>query len=240
MVVSDLLYTSLRLAGILHAAGRTASTSVMLDAFNSLNALVDAWNAEQLSVYAIERRTFTLTIGVGTYTIGIGGALNTPRPIKIERANGVIGNPEVNPEIEIITAEDWAEMPFKVDSSLFGPTKLFYQSSYPLGTIYFTPAPAGPASVHLYVWAQFTQFALQAEVLALPPAYLRALEYNLAVELSAHPQFRRFPMDPTVAKMAAEFKNAIRELNAQVQYGISPISQAAESAESSEPRSHAA
>jgi hypothetical protein len=207
MIVSELLYRALRLAGAVQLAGRSASATEMTDAFATLNALIDGWNAEGLSVHAIERSFFALQANVGQYTIGTGGDLNTPRPPKIEAAHGMVGTPLMEPPIKICTATEWANIPLKGETSNFGPRNLFYEATHPIG---------------LYLWKQLAQFASQSSTISLPAAYQRAIEYNLAVELSLTPRFRRFAMDPGVAEKAAEFKQAIRELNAGLNFGFTP------------------
>jgi hypothetical protein len=222
MIVSELLYRALRLAGAVQLAGRSASATEMTDAFNTLNALIDGWNAEGLLVHAVERSFFPLQANVGQYTIGAGGDFNTPRPPKIEAAHGMVGTPLMEPPIKICTAAEWANITLKGETSNLGPRNLFYEATHPLGKIYLHPAPSTVMSVALYLWKQLAQFASQSTTISLPAAYQRAIEYNLAVELSLTPRFRRFAMDPGVAEKAVEFKQAIRELNAGLNFGFTP------------------
>jgi hypothetical protein len=225
MTVSELLYRALRLAGAVQLSGRTASASEMSDAFNTLNSLIDGWNAEGLTVHAITRSSFSLQANVGQYTIGAGGDFNVTRPPKIEAAHGIVGTPVVEPPIKICTAPEWAAVALKGETSNLGPRNLFYEATHPLGKIYFHPVPSAAMSVALYLWKPLAQFANQSETVNLPSGYLRAVEYNLAVELSLTPRFRRFAMDAGVAAKAAEFKQAIRELNAGLNFGMTPAAQ---------------
>jgi hypothetical protein len=222
MLVSELLYTALRLAGVIQLSGRTASTTEMADAFAALNALIDGWNAEQLAVYAIDRQVYSLTSATASYTIGTGATWDTARPAKIEAAHVIVGSPTIERPVKVCTAPEWAAIAFKGETSNLGPTSLFYEALSPTGTVYVSPIPSANMSIVLFVWAQLAQFAAQSDTVTLPVGYVRAITFNLAVELSQTPRFSRFPMDAGVAQKAAEFKAAIRELSAQLNYGDGP------------------
>jgi hypothetical protein len=219
MLVSDMLYTALRLAGVVQAAGRSLSTAEMSDAFDTLNALIDGWNGEDLALYAIEQKSKTLT-AVASFTIGpTGDLVTTARPVKIQAAEVYVGL--LSRAVKVMSADEWGGLQVKGEISNVGPEALFYEPNIPNGTVRVAPIDAGTNanSLKLYVWSQLSQFAAQGDTVTLPPAYLRAIEYNLAVELSLGPRFIRFPMDPNVPAKAADFKAKIVQMNAQLVYG---------------------
>jgi hypothetical protein len=226
MIVSELLYQSLRHAGVIQLSGRTVSASEMADAFVTLNALIDALNAEQLAVYAVERKTGTLSASTSVYTVGTGATFNFARPAKIEAASVLVGSPAHDQHVEVMTASEWAKVTNKGEVSNFGPRYLFYEALNPTGNVHVAPMPVGTMTLVMYVWAQIAQFANQAATVTLPPAYLKLITYNLAVELSLTPRFRRFAMDPGVAAIAKQAKADVANLNAQLNFSAAAATEA--------------
>jgi hypothetical protein len=220
VIVSELLYSALRLAGVLGQAGRTASATEMTDAFTALNNLVDNWNAEKLAVYAIEKKVVALTASTAEYTIGTGGAFAFPRPPKIEAAHCIVGTPAIDQVIKVCSPAEWAAILIKGETTNLGPRNLFYEATLPLGKVYFHPIPSATMGAALFVWSQLAAFASQAATVTLPTGYLDAVIYNLAVDLSLTPRFVRFPMDPAVVGRAAEYKAALKAHNAELNFGL--------------------
>lgn len=221
MTVETLLYDALRLAGIVQLSGRTASTTEMADAFRALNHLIDGWNAEKLSVYAIERKTFALAANTASYTIATGATWDTARPPMIEAAHVIVGSPAIERPIAILPAAAWAAIPLKAQTSNFGPESLFYEALVPTGKVWVHPIPTASMSIALFVWGQLTAFEAQDDDVDFPAGYARAITYNLAVELANAPRFRRFAMDANVAALADRYKAEIQAKNAQLLYGLS-------------------
>ena len=210
MSVRDLLASSLRLAGIL-ADGETPSASEAVDALLALNQLLEGWNIESLAVYCVNRTEHALTSGKADYTCGTGGDFATiERPTKIENAAVLIGDIEY-PVVPCTDAE-WAEIPDKALSSSL-PEALHYLPTYPLGTVQLWPAPGSGMSLVLYAWNQLTAVADVNATLSLPPGYLKALRYNLAVELAG--EFGA-PLSQVVAEIAMGSRAAIKRQNKQL------------------------
>jgi hypothetical protein len=218
MRVYDLLYVSHRIAGILGAPQRTLSQAEIADAFDALNAMLDSWNTERLMIYSITRQVHPLVASQQIYTIGasISASFNTTRPPTIEKASildePLSAQPRESP-IEIVTALQWQNIPIKTTLSPF-PDMLWYDAAYPLGKIHLYPVPSETNSLVLYPWTQFSQFAAVTDTVAFPSAYLRAIQYNLAVELA--PRYPSTRMSPMVIPMAIEAKAAVKNLNAPI------------------------
>jgi hypothetical protein len=194
--------------------GRTPSPSEVDDAFYALNALLDSWLLERLLVYEIGRNVQTLNAGQQTYAIGTGAAdFNVARPLRIEKAGLIYqGNPSQPLElgIQILTVEAWGNIPVKNIQSPI-PLSLWYDAQFPVGQVNFWPIPSVTQQVALYLWNQIGQFTDITTPLNLPPGYLRALQYNLAVELAV--RFPRTQMNPAVAQIAMDAKAKIKAIN---------------------------
>jgi hypothetical protein len=135
------------------------------------------------------------------------------RPVRITNAFTRLtsmGQGGLDFPIEIIALKEWNTYLLK---NLPGPwpLKLYYDPSYPLGTIYCYPAPSGATELHLWTDTTLTQFANIDQQVSLPQGYLRALKWNLAQEIWT--EYYDDPLPAAIVKMAAESKKDIERLN---------------------------
>ena len=63
----------------------------------ALNRMIQKWNTEELMVYTINRQEFPIVENKQKYTIGIGGDIDIPRPVKIQMASVMIQTNAPNP-----------------------------------------------------------------------------------------------------------------------------------------------
>lgn len=189
------------------AGGETPSATEQADALEALNAMLDSWRTESLSVYATRDETLTLT-GAASYTIGTGGDLNTTRPVKIESAYQRISDTDY--PLFLASSSAWARLSAK---STTGTTAewLYYEPTQPLGTIRLYPNPSS-GTLHIVTWVPLASYAATDDV-SLPPGYQDAITYNLAVRLS--PEFGR-TVTPEIAALARATKEVIQRVNFRV------------------------
>jgi hypothetical protein len=208
LTVQDIIYTAYRLNGVLRGPGQTASQSEVSDALAALNSMLDSWATERLIVYRIRRDLFALTAAKGDYYIGPDAPdFNRARPVRIERAS-VISNGVEYP-IDVYNYDDWQRIPVKTAASSL-PVGVYYEAANPIGVLRFYPVPSSGIQAALYTWDRLTVFTDASDAIELPPGYRKAVEYNLAVELS--PRFPR-PLNPLVLQQARDAKAAIKRLN---------------------------
>lgn len=176
---------------------------------DTLNLMLDGWHTEGLMVYATKEDTKVLTGMDGQYTIGSGGDINVTRPVKITDAY-VLGS-GVRYPLDLMGQVRWDALSYPATYGI--PRKLFYDPQYPLGIINLYPIPATSAyTLYLHSYLQIESFATLTEAFSLPPGYARAIIANLAVELC--PDFGK-AIDPVLAKIAFQSKNALKRLNAR-------------------------
>src|SRR6266566_4049083 len=89
MTVRDLIFSSLRLIGVL-SEGEAPSAQQQTDAFDALNIMLDSYSTNNLMIPAIVVETFTCVAGQQTYSMGPGGNFNTSRPTRIVNAETVV------------------------------------------------------------------------------------------------------------------------------------------------------
>lgn len=207
MTVTDLITGALRLNGRL-GPGRTAGPSELAAAFITLNELLDEWGVERLMVYQTLRSTYSLSGGVGTYTIGPGGTFNAVRPVRIETANIITSGFRL--PMEIVTADEYSQKILETGLQGQAPRILYDDYAAPLSTLYVWPVPSGSPTLELFTWQVLLQFATLTDTVALPAGYLKALRYNLAVQFAS--EIGKTPQG-WVLQSAAETKQRIQRLN---------------------------
>jgi hypothetical protein len=208
--VRELVKGSMRLIGVI-AAGETPSAGEMADGLSALNEMIDSWSNESLVIYTRVREEFSLVAGTQSYTIGTAGTFNTSRPVKIDLATIELqsSSPNIELPLEIINLSQWAGIIDKSTSSDV-PSKLFIEGTYPLDTLHLWPKPSAANKVVLYSMKALTAFATADTAVSLPNGYLRALRYNLAIEMA--PEFGREP-SALVVTAAQESKEVIKRMN---------------------------
>ena len=207
MTVLDLIKSSLKLIGVV-SSDEDVSAADAASALTVYNIMLDQWRNEKLMVYSMLSEMFPLTSNVASYTIGAGGTFNTVRPLKIEKAMIRYGNLDF--ELEIIPFDRYAELIYKTIASTY-PTKLWYNPSYPLGTITLYPVPSA-TSLQISVVQRIAAAGATsiADSISFPEGYLQALRYNLAVELA--PEYGA-PVSALVGTQAAKAKAILKSTN---------------------------
>lgn len=197
---SDLIDRAAGKIGVanLKSAERTIALSV-------LNDIVDAWNAERLTLFQEYQEQFTLTTSA-SYTIGSAGAFNTTRPEIIISAFYRESGGTVDFPIRLTDKTDWDLIPSKTVSGI--PEILWYDTAYPLGTINVYPQKAG--LLLLTSARQLTEFASTSTTVSFPPGYRRAFIHNLAVDLAAEFEIQ---VPPQVAAIASSSLRVIKNAN---------------------------
>jgi hypothetical protein len=221
--VSEIIYAAYRNCGILKAPQRGYSNSEWQDGVEALNTLLDAWGIDPLKIYTVRFDDLTLVQGgQRAYTIGIDPTgqqiadYPVPRPVRIHAANIIVqlsGGPALRVPMELLNVDGWSNIRVQnVPTTI--PIWLYcdYASS-PFANLYFYPYPAGPGQLELYSWQQFQKFVNPSDAVLLPPGYLRALKFNLAVELAARNPTRAI-LTPATAKIAEESLADIMRRNA--------------------------
>lgn len=205
----QLITNSMRLLGAV-ASGELPTADEQTDALAVLNDLLDASNADNLTVYANSSSTFNLVPTQQTYTIG--PALSdfiTTRPVAIEYA--YVKYNLLDFPLRLLNQQQWNAITLKSFAAPI-PNSLYYVGEYPLGVINMWPIPSVAIPITLSVNFQFTPLATLAASIAYPPGYGKWLRYQLACELG--PEFKiAVPAD--VKEIAKETLGSIQGVNRQ-------------------------
>lgn len=227
VVANDIINSSLRLINVL-ASGEIPSGSESRDALLILNQMVDSWNAQRLMIFTVTRviqdinnNLFNLTPGQQQYTVGLTSPVNgtsnfnIPRPPRIERMGIVQLNNPAQPlelPLEMLTEAGWQAIPVKAIQSTL-PQKVWIDYQFPFLVLNFWCIPSVTVQTTFYLWQALSYFAdLGTTQYQFPPAYLKALRYNLAVDLA--PEFGVQQVPPLVVATAAMTKAEVKSINA--------------------------
>jgi hypothetical protein len=213
--------SALRLVGSLRA-GQNLTADEQNDALQVANDLLDAWSAKRLMVFAIpyttqdqNGNTLTLVAGLGHYTLGnVLGTENflMNRPARIERVSVMYSASQQTPvevPMEMYDSVAWQGVANKTTPSLI-PRGVYIEANANAVDfdLYFWPVPTQANPVVLYPWALLSQFPNLQTQFSFPPAYARAIRYNLAVDLAAE-----FPGDPQKLQLVMKIaKNALDDV----------------------------
>lgn len=182
-----MLQRAARAAHIL-AASESFQPNEANDALDVANGMLDAWSAQRLMIYAIQRQVFNLNSGQQVYQIGTGAPdFNVARPPKIENAGVLtLANPSQPLELplDMYTKDQWAQIPVKSIAGAL-PSVVYDDSEFPYRNLNLWPIPnVTTLQIALYTW-QAMQALVLAATYTFPPGYYECLIYNLAVRLAA-------------------------------------------------------
>ncbi len=211
---ADLINLALKDSGVL-GVGQTASAEDFNDAFTRLNWMLGQWKRKRWMVYQLIEK-FVVSTGAGTYSVGPGGDIDTPRPDKLEyaflRQIQNVGMQVDTPLFILESREDYANITLKGLKSF--SQVIWYNSTYPIGNIYPWPIPSADLyEVHIGLKGPLEEFTDPYADINLPPEYAGALYYNLAVRL--RPAYQ-LPPDPMLDGLARDAMNVVRNANAQI------------------------
>lgn len=210
----DLIKSAYRLAGVL-AVGQTMSGDREAIGLEALNQLIDSWNADGLSVFAVTTTIIPTQAGVASYTIGPSGSVVTTRPISILSAmyRDTNATPPVDTIVTELSVEDFAQLAVKDIEN----TQAFffcYNPTFPNGTITLFPVPSTPQQFIIQHGTLLDSNLNANSVITLPPAYARALRFNLAVALGI--ESGRAQVNPAIVQVAQQSKTLLERNNIRV------------------------
>ncbi len=219
------ILSALRKVGALRS-GQNLSAAELADSLQVLNDMLDAWSAARLMLWVVQRivndqnsNPLSLVASKQTYFLGNANGNEDfllPRPPRLERVSIIypVSSPTVN-EIPMDMYDDvrWQGVPNKNTTSLL--PQICYVELMADGTDYalsFWPVPTQGNPVVLYAWSALGQFPNLGAQFFLPPAYARAISFNLAVDLAVEfgTDMTKFPL---VMKSAQQSRAAIESMN---------------------------
>lgn len=195
----------------------TPTADMSADALDSLNGLLETWANETLMVYQLALENFPLVAGQATYTMGVGGNFNTSRPVTIDSA--YVRWNSIDYPLSLVNTEQYDGIPLKSSPNQI-PYVLYVDAGFPLTTLKLFQTP-NDATAQIFIESrkEFTRFTSLTDTVLLPPGYVRALRYNLALELApengvqAHPLILRHASNAKKWLKRTNWQSLVQELD---------------------------
>lgn len=205
----DQINAALRLLGVL-AEGEVPSAATSQDTLTALQQMIDSWNTERLSVYNTQDQVFTWPAGQISRTLGPTGDFVGNRPVQLDDST-YFRDPStgVSYGVKFINQAQYNGIAVKTVTSTF-PQVVWINQEYPDITITVYPKPTRDLEWHFVSVDELTQPVGLTTQLLIPPGYLRAFKYNLAMEIA--PEFGVEP-SPQVSRIAMTSKRNIKRIN---------------------------
>ena len=208
----ELINSALRLIGQL-AEAEVPSAATSQDALTALNQMIDSWNTERLSVFCTQDQVYTWPVNEIKRTLGPTGDISVSpqlRPILVDEST-YFRDPQTNVSygIKMINQSQYNGIAVKTVTSTY-PQVMFVNMTFPDIEMYIYPKPTRSLEFHFISVQPLTEPTALNTVIALPPGYLRALRYNLAMELA--PEFGVEP-SPQVQRIAMTSKRDLKRIN---------------------------
>jgi hypothetical protein len=208
----ELINSALRLIGQL-AEAEVPSAATSQDALTAFNQMIDSWNTERLSVFCTQDQVYTWPANEIRRTLGPSGDISLSpqeRPILVDDIT-YFRDPQTNVSygIKMINQSQYNGIAVKTVTSTY-PQVMFVNMTFPDIEIFIYPKPTRSLEFHFISVQPISAPTTLNTVIALPPGYLRALRFNLAMELA--PEFGVEP-SPQVQRIAMASKRDLKRIN---------------------------
>lgn len=203
----DQINGALRLIGQL-AGGETPSPEMSQYGLTAMNQMLDSWSTERLSVYSTQDQIFTWDANEQTRTLGPSGDFVGVRPILVDDSTYFKVN-NLSYGIALVNEDQFNAIALKSQTSTY-PQVMWVNMDMPNITMKVCPIPTSSIEMHIISVVALTQPATLSTTLVIPPGYLKAFRFNLAIEIAA--EYGIEP-PPTVKRQAAIAKRNIKRIN---------------------------
>jgi len=204
-----------------YASGETPSSSDISDGSEALNMMVKAWQAEGGKLWLNDTTTLSLVADQQSYTIGSGGDLDIVRPLGVDNVRYHYNTGSIEVPMTSLSREEYFDLPDKAATGI--PLQYYYDPQLSLGVFYIWPVVGSSTSdtIKMTFKTEVEDFDSASNNADFPVEWLRALKFNLAIELA--PEHGK-EVGPTLLRNAdlakREAVNWDREKNASIFLGV--------------------
>ena len=209
MTLRNLIYSSLRLIQVAEQGQYVLTSQQEEEAVLALQSLVSSWSTNRILLPYTITEEFNLQEGKSTYEIGPDQEFNTQSPQRILSMYAK-NSGNFDKSIFPINQSDYFSLAYKNMKAAICPNYFYYQFGYPYSMIYFWPVPSVSIPI---VMASHKNFDFIGDIdlntiLPLPPPYLDALKFNLAVAIA--PEYATDVPEAVAARAAHTITNIIK------------------------------
>ena len=205
--VQEAIESAMRLIGQLET-GETPDAASLADAMSAFNVMLDSWSTERLSVYSTQDQSYAWPNNETTQTLGPSGDFVGVRPIQVDDSTYFTTN-NLSYPIMLINEQQYNGIAQKNITSTY-PQVMWVNYKMPDIEMKIYPVPTNSITMHIISVQELTEATALDDTLIIPPGYLRAFNYNLAVEIASE-----FGIDapPRVINIANTAKKTIKRIN---------------------------
>lgn len=203
----DSIKRAMRLLGV-YAIGEEPTADEAQDCLTALNAMLDSFATNKVSIYAPTLDSITWPGGTQSMTIGPSGTVVTTRPVQVLSAT-YFELQGISYPLVPITIDEYNLIALKTMSSDISQY-IYYNPDFPDATIKLFPVPGAQLSLKLWSNKQIIDIPALTTQLDLPPGYKDFIDFNLAEQIA--PEFQ-VPVPPQVAKRAMLARKAVAKVN---------------------------
>lgn len=205
--VRALCTRSLRDLGVV-AGGETPSGDDITDVAFLLNDLIDGLGTEKLLLGYRQRTTWAIVSGTATYTLGLTGTVNIARPAYVDRIKFLDTAPSPDVEYDLVQLTDAAyECLAQPDLQMPQPWAVYYNPTFPLGTITFVGVPTS-TTLRGVIWFPVGQSELATLDTSIVMPFGWSSFLRNALNVAAGPSFGKTPTDLAVFAATADAMKA--------------------------------
>lgn len=149
------------------------------------------------------------TLSPGAQQIGytIPGDFKIPRPLRVTNSFTRISG--LDYPIQVVSQERYIEIGYKGIAAPW-PIVMWYNPTFPLGTLYFYQNPSSSGELHLFTDLILTELTDLTTEINMPQGYSRMLKRMLSREVA--PEYGAI-WTPQMEKMTKEAMDAVKALN---------------------------
>lgn len=205
---SDIINQALKDAGII-ASGETADASTFNDAADLLNQMIGQWQVDKVCVPGQHQQSVAIN-GSQTYTVGPGATVDVPLPVTVDSAFYRLGSIDY-PVTVLDSFEDYESITLKTITGTL-PDVVFYQRSYPTGSLYVWPQP-NSGTLNLVLRDVLPTYSDTTADISVPAEYALAMRFSLAELLIVT---FSMPQRPDIERQAAKARKKLKRNNLSV------------------------
>ena len=175
----DVVRGALRLIGVVTPI-EPPSAEEAADGLSAMNQMLASWAASRYTSRICPTNIVRPDVRCCELPIGSGGAINTTRPTTIYQAHITQGG--IDYPLRVVALGEYEAIPDKSTTGSI-PEVMAIRPGYPLSTLHLYPAPGSGCTLVMDKVAPPSDLALY-DTMPYPPEFIRAIRYNLAIELA--------------------------------------------------------
>jgi hypothetical protein len=181
----DIIKRALRLIGVL-AQGESPTADQVTESAFALNGLVKAWQADGMPLWALKSYSVPLVAGTKDYNIGLGKAVNIPKPLKVQQAYNHSNISNIDIPMRLLTKQEYNMLGNKTSAG--NPIQCYYNPQTDYGVLSVFPVPATSDALNntitIFYQRPFDDFDISTDTPDFPQEWFDAVTYGLACRLA--------------------------------------------------------